>query len=315
MNTFWLAAAFPTLENQVKAAENLAGSLQGKGATTLQFWTDRVGNYIDTHGSALLCALLVLVIGFIASKRVVKVLGRWLEQKPIEPPLRLLMLRIAHLLMLTLALMVALETAGVAIAPLLAGIGVAGVGLSLASQGVLSNIVGGLVIILTKPFRVGQYVEVIGVEGRVEAIELMSTTLSHGDRSRVLIPNRKLIGEVVHNYGTIRQCNLTVGVAYEADLSEVFAVIRDILKANPRVMKEITPGIGIAELGNSTINISITPWVSMENYGAAQSELYKTIVERFRDLKIDLPFPQREIRLLNPGVLTGQPHHPSGKHF
>jgi small conductance mechanosensitive channel len=148
----------------------------------------------------------------------------------------------------------------------------------------------------------------------VEAIELMCTTLTHGDRSRVLIPNRKLIGEVVHNYGTIRQCCLTVGVAYDSNLSEVFAVIRDILKANPRVMKEIAPGIGIARLGESTIEISITPWASVDNYGAAQSELYKTIVERFRDLEIGIPVPQREIRVLNPGALAGQPHHGSGRH-
>jgi small conductance mechanosensitive channel len=299
MKNLLVAATGIGLENSLKTAENVASALHNKGATTFQFWTDRIGNFIDTHGSAILCALVVLLAGYAISKRVVRLLARWLEPKPIEPPLRLLMLRITHMLMLALALLVALQTAGVAIAPLLAGIGVAGVGLSLASQGVLSNIVGGLVIILTKPFRVGEYVEVIGVEGRVEAIELMSTTLSHGDRSRVMIPNRKLIGEVVHNYGTLRQLDLSVSVSYDTDLSAAMTVIRDVLKATPQVKKELPPLIGITGLGDSSINIAVKPWVAINDYLLAKGELYQAIIERFREKNIDMPFPQREIRLLN----------------
>lgn len=305
MQNFLLAAAGGGFENSLKAVEHMSSALQNKGSTTFQFWTDRIGNFIDTHGSALLCALLVLVVGFVVSKRVTRILGRWIEQKPIEPPLRSLMLRIAHLLMLALAGLVALQTAGVAIAPLLAGVGVAGVGLSLASQGVLSNVVGGLVIIFTKPFRVGQYVEVIGVEGRVEAIELMSTTLSHMDRSRVMIPNRKLIGEVIHNFGTIRQCDLTVGVSYDTNLGEAFAAIREVLKDNSRVMKELPPRIGISQLGDSSINIAINPWVLVDDFALAQAEIYQAVVERFRERNISIPFPQREIRLLNSNGLPG----------
>src|ERR1051326_8687296 len=108
-------------------------------------------------------------------------------------------------------------------------------------QGVLSNLFAGLMIIFTKPFRVGQYVELLGVQGQVEMIELFSTKLLHGDRSRVVIPNRKIIGEILHNFGAVRQLELNVGVAYDTNLQEAMAVVREILRNNPRVLKEPEP--------------------------------------------------------------------------
>src|SRR5712692_9994091 len=95
------------------------------------------------------------------------------------------------------------------------------------TQGVLSNLVAGLTIIFTKPFRVGEYVEMVGVQGQVEVIELFTTTLTHPDRSKVVIPNRKIVGEVLHNYGTIRQLDMSVGVAYDTNLPDAIAILRD----------------------------------------------------------------------------------------
>src|ERR1700693_1964314 len=122
--------------------------------------------------------------------------------------------------------------------PLIAGIGVAGAGIALAMQGVLSNMVAGLTIIFTRPFRVGEYIHIAGVEGSVETIHLFSTTLSHADLSRVVIPNRKIVGEILHNYGQIRQVEVVVGVAYDTDLSRAVAAIREVLEGNPRVLKD-----------------------------------------------------------------------------
>ena len=99
---------------------------------------------------------------------------------------------------------------------MLAGLGVAGAGIALATQGVLSNVVAGLTIIFTKPYRVGEYIAIVGVEGRVETINIFSTQLTHADRSRIVVPNRKIVGEILHNYGRIRQCELHVGVSYES---------------------------------------------------------------------------------------------------
>ena len=129
-------------------------------------------------------------------------------------------------------------------------------------------------------------------------IELFSTKLSHPDRSRVVIPNRKVIGEIVHNYGTMRQLDLTVGVAYDTNLTETIAIVREMLNQHPRVMKEPAPIVGVTMLSDSSIDIAVKPWTSVADYGLVGAELYKAIVERFRERNISMPFPQREVRLL-----------------
>ena len=165
-------------------------------------------------------------------------------------------------------------------------------------QGMLGNLVAGLTIIFTKPYRVGEYIELLGVYGQVTDIELLSTKLVHTDRSIVTVPNRKIIGEILHNYGTVRQLGLSVGVAYGADLARALSAVNDILRENPRVLKDPAPVVGISTLGKSSINISVQPWVNVSDYGPAQLELYQAIVERFRARQIDIPFPQSEVRLL-----------------
>jgi small conductance mechanosensitive channel len=126
---------------------------------------------------------------------------------------------------------------------------------TLAVQGVLGNLVAGLTIIFTKPFRVGEYIEVAGVSGQVKHIELFSTMLLHSDMSHVMVPNRKLVGEILHNYGHIRQLDLSVGVAYGTNMDSALKIIGDILTATPRVLKDPTPVVGIAALGESSIQI------------------------------------------------------------
>jgi small conductance mechanosensitive channel len=204
-----------------------------------------------------------------------------------------------QVLILGFTTVIALDTLGFKMTSLIAGISVAGVGIGLAMQGMLGNFFAGLLIIFTKPFRVGEYIEIVGVHGQVQNIELFSTILSHSDRSKVIIPNRKIIGEILHNYGTIRQLDLSVGVSYGANIPETLAIVRDILRENKRVLKEMTPGVGVTMLADSSINIAIKPWVTIQDYGAAGPEIYQELIERFRSKNIEIPFPQREIRIHN----------------
>ncbi len=287
----------PTL--QAFAADQTASAIADKGKQTLDWWKDRVGHFVETHGPALFGALLVLAAGVYVGRLVGNFASHWLEQKPIEPPVRLLMVRIARLLVVVMSLVIALGTAGVDITALVAGIGVAGVGVGLAMQGVLGNLFAGLMIIFTKPFRVGEYVELLGVQGQVEMIELFSTKLAHGDCSRVVIPNRKIIGEILHNYGTIRQVEMEVGVAYDSNLTETIALVREILNQHPRVLKDPAPVVGISLLADSSITIAVRPWTKVSDFGPARAELFQAIVERFRERNIAMPFPQREVRMLN----------------
>jgi small conductance mechanosensitive channel len=190
---------------------------------------------------------------------------------------------------------------------LVTGIGVAGLGVGLAVQGVLANLVAGLNIIFTKPFRIGEYIEILGVQGQVTTIELFSTTLQHTDQSLIVIPNKQIVGEILRNYGYIRQLALSVGVSYGTDINAAVALVRGVLERNPRVLKQPAPGAGITLLADSSINLAIGAWTKVEDCGAARAEIYQAVVEEFRNAKIEIPFPQREvhIRSVAKGILPG----------
>src|SRR6266436_5553223 len=254
--------------------------------------------FATEYGFQIIGAIIILIAGALLARWLGRVTDGWLLKKQVEPPIRILGVRFLRLLVFALAVVLALDKCGVPITPMVAGIGVAGVGIGLATQGVLSNMAAGLTIIFTKPFRVGEYIELLGVEGQVTAIELFSTTLQHVDRSRVVIPNRKIVGEILHNYGTMRQIDLTVGVGYGTNLPEALTIVREILSRNPRVLKDPPPAVGVTALGDSSVNIAVKPWVSVNDFGAAGGEINQAILEQFRVKSIEIPFPQREIRLL-----------------
>lgn len=244
-------------------------------------------------------ALLILAIGGFLARSAGRYTNRSLAKIEMETPVRLLLVRIVKGVIFLFTLLVVLQQFGIQIFPLIAGLGVAGVGIGLALQGVFLNLFAGLSIIFTKPFRVGEFINILGEHGEVQAIDIFTTKLLHLDRSIVVIPNRKIIGEILHNYGKIRQLDLIVGVAYATDLTQALTSVRRIVTANPRVLQDPAPVIGITLLGDSSINVSVKPWVAIQDYVPAQAELYQSIVEEFRTDHIQIPFPQREIRMLN----------------
>ena len=270
----------------------------GSTIQSIDLVRDKIISFLTEYGFQILGALMIVGAGVVLAWWTGRAMNDWLEAKKVEPPIRMLAVRVARLLVFSLALVIALDKAGVPITPMIAGLSVAGVGIGLATQGVLGNLVAGLTIIFTKPFRVGDYIEVLSVYGQVTHIELFTTTLLHTDRSRVVIPNRKIVGEILHNYGTIRQLDLSVGVAYDTDLRQVLSLIGEVLEAHPRVLKDPPPVVGVSSLGPSSVNLLIKPWTSVTDFNPAQAELYQTLLEQFRTSGVSIPFPQREIRML-----------------
>lgn len=265
---------------------------------TLEKFQDVAIDSAVTYGPKVLVAIVIIALGVYAGRWAGRVVERFLVKLELEPPARQLMSRLVQALVLGLFAIMALQNLGVELLPLIAGIGVVGAGVALAMQGVLGNLMAGLTIILTRPFRVGQYVSILEEEGEVASISLFSTVLSHPDLSRVVIPNRMIVGEILHNYGRIRQLNVVVGVAYDTDLNKALSTIDEVLKVNPRVLQDPKPLMLVNALADSSINISVKPWVDVENYPHTSGEINKAIVEAFRDRAINIPFPQREVRML-----------------
>jgi small conductance mechanosensitive channel len=265
---------------------------------TVQHIKDTLIELAIRFGPKLLIAISIMIVGVLVSRSLARGAERSLRRLELEPPVRQLMIRLLRTLVVGLFTIMALQNLGVQLLPLLAGLGVAGAGVALATQGVLSNVVAGLTIIFTKPYRVGEYIEIIGVEGRVDAIHIFNTQLIHLDRSRIVVPNRKIVGEILHNYGRIRQCELQANVAYEADLPAALGIIGDVVRANPRVLAEPAPIIQVVTLADSAVQIAAKPWVSVADFGTAEGELNLAILEALRRRGISIPYPQREVRLI-----------------
>ena len=252
-----------------------------------------------------LVAVLILAAGFYAGRWAGRGLTRALARVQLEPPVRALLARVTEVMVLGLFAIMALQNLGVELLPLIAGLGIAGAGVALAMQGVLGNIVAGLTIMITRPFKVGDFISVAGEQGAVEDISLFSTTLGHADQSKVVIPNRKIVGEILHNYHAVRQLGIEVGVSYKTDIVTAVGTIREILRANPRVLKDPDPVVGIARLRDSCVVLAVAPWVQAGDYGPAGAEINQAILEAFRARDIVIPAPQREVRVLSTTAYLG----------
>jgi small conductance mechanosensitive channel len=271
------------------------------------FMNDQLGNLehaqrviIDSaiqFGPKVLVAILILVAGFYVGRWVGRMADGGLQKFPLEAPVRELLVRVLRVIVLALFAIMALQNLGVELLPLIAGLGVAGAGIALAMQGVLSNIVAGLTIIFTRPFRVGEYISIVGEEGRVENVSLFSTVLSHTDRSQLVIPNRKIVGEILHNYGNIRQLDIRARVAYDTNLDETLAIVGSILQANPLALKEPAPVVTVDNLAPYSVDIAVKPWVSVPDFIQANSEINKAIVEAFRSRDIMIPIALHDTRM------------------
>ncbi|MBS1196351.1 MAG: MscS Mechanosensitive ion channel:Conserved helix [Proteobacteria bacterium] len=271
------------MENQIQTIEQIKASAL---------------DMLVKFGPKLLVALIILVVGWLVAGWLGKIIQRFLERFSFEAPVRTLLVRVGRVAVMALFLILALQNLGVELLPLIAGLGVMGAGAALAMQGFLANLVAGLTIIFTQPYRVGHYLSIGNEEGEVIDISLFSTILGHPDRSHVVIPNRKIVGEILHNYGYIRQLNLVVNIAYDSDVSLALKLVNEIVAANSLVLADPVPCITVVRLGESGIALGVFPWVKVPDYITASGEINQAILEAFRAHKIAMALPQREVRLL-----------------
>jgi small conductance mechanosensitive channel len=261
-------------------------------------WTDQLVDMGFKFGPKVLAALVILAAGWAAGGWTARGSRRMLERLRLEPPVRSLLEKTIRVLVLGLFAILALQNLGIELLPLIAGLGIAGAGIALALQGVLGNVVAGLTILFTRPFRVGDYVSIVKEEGEVLDIKLFATTLGHADRSQVVIPNRKIVGEILHNYGRVRQVGIELVVAYHADLDATLAALQKTVMDNPMVLRDPAPNIGVAKLSETGVTLAVKPWTAVQNHGAVTSDLNRAIVALLSQRNVAMPVALREIRVL-----------------
>jgi small conductance mechanosensitive channel len=153
--------------------------------------------------------------------------------------------------------------------------------------------------------RVGEYIKVVGVEGEVIHIDLPTTVLVHADRSRVVVPNRKIVGEILHNFGMIRQLKIGLGVANPADVARALEAVQQVLARHPRILREPAPVFGVSSVVDGGIRVNVGPWVAGADAGAVEAELYLALIEEFRARDIDMGV-RRELRLVNGSAVAAR---------
>ena len=247
----------------------------------------------------LLGALLLFLVGLWLAARVSDAARRAMDRARVEPTLTSFLRNGFYGALVAVMSVVVLDFAGIPTASLVAAIGVIGIAIGLALQGSLSNLAWGVLLILFRPFRSGDYVDVGGVSGTVESISLMHTVLVLADNREAVIPNAKVGTDIIINYnrrGT-RRAQMQVGIGYGDDIGRALQILRDMLIADARVLAEPAPAVFVAGLGDSAVNLTVWAWARRSDWWPLQQDLPRRVKETLDAAGISIPFPQRELTL------------------
>lgn len=255
--------------------------------------------YLVSYSFQIVGAIIILVIGFMLGRRVGDLVLKLCQKRNLDITLSRFFGSCARLAVIASAIIIALPKLGIQITPFIAALGAIGLGAGLAIQGLLSNYGAGLSIILTRPFVVGDTIRVQGVCGVVKEVHLAYTLLSNEDEEIITIPNRHIVGEIIHNSQADTILELNVGIAYQSDVNAAIAAITEGLGKIEGLSASRPPQLGIDKFGDSAIEIGIRCWARTERMHATKYQCNKMIHEVLQTHGIAIPFPQREVRLLN----------------
>jgi small conductance mechanosensitive channel len=271
----------------------------------LSGWWQSLVNLTSEHGPDLLIKILTFCfIIFIARKianLVQKLTERALDKAKLQLSelLRRMVINTTRSAIMVLGFLIALSQVGVSIGPLFAGLGVAGFVIGFALQDSLSNFASGVMILIYRPFDVGDLIEAAGVRGMVSHMSIVNTTILTVDNQTIILPNNKIWGDVVRNVTaqTVRRVDLTFGISYTDDIPKTERVLQEILDNDDKVLKDPEPMVRLHELGDSSVNFVVRPWVHMNDYWDVYWSVTRAVKMRFDEEGISIPFPQRDVHL------------------
>lgn len=255
-------------------------------------------NFLVNYSFQLLGALLVLALGFLVGGWISRAVLRLMEHRGVDLTLREFIAGVVKMIVVGVFLLAVLDKLGISVTPLIAAIGGLAVGASFAIQGPVSNYGAGLVIILTRMFKLGDTITVQGCSGQVEEISLATTILKTEDGERIVIPNKQIAGEIHTNSSEFRVVEAQVGVAYSDDPEQAIRVIREALAGIEGVTGEPLPQVGIAGFGDSSVNIDYRFWVPTHRYFEVKHAANLAVFKALGAGGLNIPFPQREVRML-----------------
>jgi small conductance mechanosensitive channel len=261
-------------------------------------WLARAQEVLIQYGLNLLAAIIIIVIGRWLAKTMTRFVKQLMGRNQADPTLINFTASVLYYTLLAFVFIAALNRLGVQTASIIAVLGAAGLAAKLAIQGSLANFADGVLILIFRPFKVGDYIEAAGFKGTVEEIQLLTTTLVSADNTVAIIPNGNITVGNILNYTRkdIRRIDQVVGISYGDDVDRARRVILNALQ-DSRVLSEPAPRVIGLELGDSSVNLGIRPWVKTENYWPVYFDLYELVKQRLDAEGISIPFPQRDVHM------------------
>ncbi len=253
------------------------------------------------YAPKVLLAVLALIIGWWVIGRITRIFGRVIEKKEVDVSLRNFLTGILGVLLKVLLIISVIGMVGVETSSFVAVLAAAGFAIGLALQGSLGNFAGGVLILILKPFRVDDWIDALGFIGRVDEISIFYTVLKTADNQKVIIPNGQLSNSAVTNITAepTRRCDLLFGIGYGDDILKARDVIKTLAEADERVLKEPAPQIFVAELGDSSVNLSARLWCNTSDYWGIYFDMHEKVKLEFDRNNISIPFPQRDVHVFN----------------
>lgn len=259
----------------------------------------RLVTIVTDYGLQVLGALAVLIIGRMVARSLKKTVGRTMERRGVDATLIPFIQGIVYWLILAVVVIAVLNLFGIEATGLVAILGAAGLAVGLALQGTLSNFASGVMLLIFRPFGVGDLVDAGGTMGKVDSIGLFSTTLNSLDNVRIIVPNGEVFGKTIKNFSAneTRRIDLVVGVDYGDDLNLAQETMRRIVEADDRVLQEPALTVEVSEMADSSVNFVVRPWVKTADYWPVRFALMKALKEGLEDAGLSIPFPQRDVHL------------------
>ncbi len=250
-------------------------------------------------GIKVLTALAIYYIGRTVVRFAVRALRTVMQRQEVDKTLETFICNLVRTALMVVLVIAVIGALGVETTSFIAIFGAAGLAVGLALQGSLSNFASGVLIVLFRPYRVGDFIEAAGIAGSVEQVQILTTVLKTGDNKQIIVPNSQIMDSIITNYSAnnTRRIDMVIGVGYDDDLDKVRATIKELIEADSRILAEPAPLIAVAELADSSVNFFVRPWVNSSDYWAVRFDLTEAIKKRFDKDDISFPYPQQDVHL------------------
>ena len=250
-------------------------------------------------GIKAITALAIFYVGKLVIRLVVRAISTVMQKQEVDKTLETFICNLVRTTLMVVVVIAAIGAIGVETTSFIAVFGAAGLAVGLALQGSLSNFASGVLIVLFRPYRVGDWIEAAGISGSVEQVQILTTILKTGDNKQIIVPNSQIMDSIITNYSAneTRRIDLIVGVSYSDDIDKVRETIKELIAAEERILAEPAPTIAVSELADSSVNFVVRPWAKTADYWSVRFDLTEAIKKRFDEKGISIPFPQRDVHL------------------